>query len=72
MRLNLLLKDYVRALIHSRKMNLKAIEEEGLEEVKVQFYAMMVEYHTVERNAWEICQAYYKIASVPVPADNQR
>ena len=127
-RLNLLKKDYIRALIHSRKvyqcmhtyihtyisiciqlrmhislciftssylvthlyvymynvcvyvieyydvfsmnyqMNLKTIEETGFEEVKVKFYRMMIEYHMVEKNTWEIAQAYYKIANTPMLA----
>ena len=61
MRLNLLKKDFIRTLIHSRKMNTKIIEEEGLSEIKIKFYTMMIEYYTTEKNAWEICQAYYKV-----------
>lgn len=64
-RLNLLKKDYIRALIHSRKMNPKTIEEAGFETVKITFYRMMIEYYMVEKNTWEIAQAYYKIASTP-------
>ena len=60
-RLNLLKKDYIRALIQSRKMNRKTIEEEGYDEIKVSFYSMMVEYYTHELDAWEICNCYYKI-----------
>ena len=37
-RLNLLKKDYVRALIQSRKMNRKLLDEEGFEEIKVESY----------------------------------
>jgi 26S proteasome regulatory subunit N5 len=37
-RLNLLKKDYVRALIQSRKMNRKVLDEEDFNEVKVKFY----------------------------------
>lgn len=60
-RLNLLRKDYIRALIQSRKMNRKIIEEEGFENVKLEFYRMMVEYHRHERDSWEMCQCYFKI-----------
>eukprot|EP01036_Dinobryon_divergens_P022207 gene22207-30447_t len=60
-RLNLLKKDYIR-------MNLKTIEETGFEEVKVKFYRMMIEYHMVEKNTWEIAQAYHKIANTPMLA----
>ena len=61
MRLNLLKKDYIRALIQSRKMNRKTIEEEGYEEIKVSFYNMMVEYYMHEVDAWEISKCYFKI-----------
>jgi 26S proteasome regulatory subunit N5 len=62
-RLNLLKKDYIRALIASRKMNLKTIEEDGFTEVKIKYYTMMVEYNTVEKNVWEMSQSYNKLAS---------
>lgn len=62
MRLNLLKRDYIRVLIHSRKMNLKTIEEDGFAQVKIRFYTMMVEYHSVQRDPWEVCQAYYKVS----------
>lgn len=61
MRVTLVKKDYIRALIHSRKMNTKTLEEVGFASVKIKFYTMLVEYYSVERNAWEICQAYYKV-----------
>ncbi len=60
-RLNLLRKDYIRAAIHSSKMNRKTLEESGFEAIKVRFYTMQIEYFMVEKNAWEICQAYYKV-----------
>jgi len=60
-RLNLARKDYIRALIQSRKMNRKALEEEDFVHVKVSFYRMMVEYHRHELDTWEICQCYYKL-----------
>lgn len=70
-RLNLLVKDYIRTTIHSRKVNLKTIEEEGFESIKVRFYTMMVELHTIQKDPWEACQAYYKIAETVLkdPAD---
>lgn len=61
MRVTLVKKDYIRALIHSRKMNIKTLEEDGFADVKIKFYTMLVEYYSVERNAWEISQAYYKV-----------
>lgn len=62
-RLNLLRKDLVRALIHSRKMNKRTLEEtdEGFDQVKIYFYRLMVQYHLHEKNYWEIAQCFYKI-----------
>lgn len=60
-RLNLLKKDYIRVSIHSRKMNPKTIEEDGFEEIKLRFYRMQIEFYTHEKNAWEICQSYFKV-----------
>lgn len=61
MRLNLIKKDYVRALIQSRKMNRTILDEIGMEEVKIKFYTMMIEYHSHDKEVWDICQCYYKI-----------
>lgn len=70
MRLNLANKDFVRMLIQSRKMNVKILEEDGFEEVKVKFYEMMIDYHTEERNEWEICLCYHKIYSTACAQNN--
>lgn len=64
MRLNLLKKDYIRTMIHSRKMNTKTLEEIGFEKIKQTFYTMMIEYHSIELNTWEVCQAYYQVIVV--------
>lgn len=62
-RLNLIRKDFIRTAIQSRKMNLKTIEEEGFEDVKIKYYLMQIEYHMFQKNPWEVCQACFKIAS---------
>ena len=67
-RLNLLRKDYIRAIIQSRKMNRKTIEEPGFEEIKIKYYNMMVEYHTQENDVWEISQCYYKVCLFLLPS----
>jgi hypothetical protein len=54
-------QDYIRMMIHSRKMNPKTLEEDGFEDVKVKYYTMMVSLHVVDRNTWEVCQDYYKV-----------
>jgi 26S proteasome regulatory subunit N5 len=60
-RFNLLNKDYVRAMIQSRKMNRKTIEEPEFQEVKVKFYRLMVEFYSHEKDTWEISQCFYKV-----------
>lgn len=45
-------------------MNRKTIEEDGFEEIKSTFYTYMIEYHTHEKDAWEICNCYYKLYEV--------
>jgi len=65
MRITLVKKDYIRALIHSRKMNTKTLEEAGFADVKIKYYTMLVEYYSQDRNAWEISQAYYKVRFFP-------
>jgi 26S proteasome regulatory subunit N5 len=32
-----------------------------MEDVKIKFYNMMVEYHSHDKEVWDICQCYYKI-----------
>jgi 26S proteasome regulatory subunit N5 len=70
-RLNLRRKDFVRALIHSRKMNRRTLEESGgeaaLDGVKVAFYSLMVEYHLLHgRDYWEVANCYYKVRAPKV------
>jgi 26S proteasome regulatory subunit N5 len=60
-RLNLLRKDHIRTAIHSRKMNLKTIEEASFEDIKIRYYNMQIEYYTHEKNSWEIANAYLKV-----------
>eukprot|EP01034_Spumella_vulgaris_P024809 gene24809-31190_t len=48
-------------------MNRKTLEEADFAAIKVTFYTYQIEYFLVEKNAWEICQAYYKIAQLLLP-----
>lgn len=34
---------------------------QGFEEVKIKYYELVIEYHTHERDAWELCQSYHHI-----------
>mmetsp|Transcript_16903 Transcript_16903/g.25477 ORF Transcript_16903/g.25477 Transcript_16903/m.25477 type:complete len:439 (-) Transcript_16903:192-1508(-) len=70
-RLNILNKDYVRALIQSRKMNRKTLEEATFQDVKVKFYRLMTEYYSHEKDCWEVSQCYYKICDTPIIRDDK-
>lgn len=61
MKLVLLRSDFVRCQILSRKINRKAINEAGLEKLKVQFYQYMIEYYIHEKEDMEVAKAYQTI-----------
>lgn len=72
-RLNMLNEDYVRALIHSRKINAKTISEvtPEMQEVKLAFYRLMTEFHSREQDCYEICQCYLKMLEAPMVLSNE-
>jgi len=64
-RLSLKTKDYVRALINSRKVNRKVLEEDGMDDIKLKYYMLMVEYYSREGDTWELCKCYHAIYRTP-------
>lgn len=64
-RLTLAKKDYVRALIQSRKISRKVLLGEDMQEIKVRFYRLMIEYNTHEQNCFELCCDYHSIYDTP-------
>jgi 26S proteasome regulatory subunit N5 len=65
-RLVLAKKDYVRAYILSLKVNRKLLdEEESFADVKIRFYALMIQYYRHERDAFEISKCYKNVFSSP-------
>lgn len=50
-----------RALTVARPLDRCCCGEQGFEEVKIKYYELMIEYHTHERDAWELCQSYHRI-----------
>lgn len=64
-RLSLALGDFVRALINSRKVNRKVLDDEGMDDVKIRFYTLMIEYHRREEDSWELAQCYFQIFKTP-------
>jgi 26S proteasome regulatory subunit N5 len=63
MRLTLAKQDYVRAYIVSNKIKKAALEEEGMAELKVKFYTLLVTYYKHEREALELAKCYHAIYS---------
>ena len=51
-------KDFVRMYIISKKIDTKNLNEEGFEELKVQFYFLMIKYYLQEDNSLELSKAY--------------
>ena len=49
----------------------KILEEDELQSTKIKYYKMMVDYHTQEKNPWEISQCYYKIYNTKETKDNE-
>jgi len=66
-RLCLAKKDMVRAYIISKKVNKKILDEVDLEDLKIRFYRLLIEYFTFEKNALELARAslaIYKCKSI--------
>jgi len=69
-RLVLDINDFVRAQIISRKINPKVLLEDGMEDLKLQYYTLMVRYYSNEATYLEISKAYQAIYNTPkVKAD---
>jgi len=61
MRLTLAKKDYVRTAIVSGKVNRKAINAEGMEQEKIQYFTLLTEYHKHELDSYELAKDYHQI-----------
>jgi len=72
LRLTLAKADYVRAVINSRKINRKILEEEGMEEIKVRFYRLMIQYDMHENQPFELSQHYHAIYNTSTVKDNEQ
>lgn len=70
-RLTLAKKDFVRALIQSRKINRKVLLDEDMEDIKVRFYKLMIEYDTHEKATFDLCQDFHSIYDTPSVRDGE-
>ena len=54
-------KDFVRAYIIAKKIKRSSLDEPQLEDVKIRFFELMIDYHGVDRDALELAKSYLKI-----------
>mmetsp|Transcript_22550 Transcript_22550/g.31470 ORF Transcript_22550/g.31470 Transcript_22550/m.31470 type:complete len:462 (-) Transcript_22550:309-1694(-) len=65
MRLTLLKQDFVRAAIVAGKVNQKFLKEESMQDYKVQYFQLMTQYHSHDKNAFELAKDYHAMYSTP-------
>lgn len=63
-RLNLKNNDYIRAKIHSRKMNRKTIDEKAFADIKFKYYSLMIDYHLHERETRDLALSFEKLFEI--------
>jgi len=71
-RLMLAKGDRVRAYILSKKVQRKTLEEADLQDLKIRFYKLMVEYFVLEDAPFDLAECFHKIYETPcVQEDDQ-
>lgn len=65
MRLCLAKKDYTRAQIISKKINIKFFEDVANQDLKVHFYNLMIEHAVYSDHHLKACQHYRHLAATP-------
>jgi len=70
-RLTIAKQDWVRVLIVAKKIQMKILNEPDLQDLKLRFHKLMIEYYMHEKDAFELANAYYELATTPcVEEDN--
>lgn len=64
-RLCLKKKDYIRAFIVQKKVDRKQLNDLELEDLKLRFYNILIEYYSHEKDSFELAKAYYAIYRTP-------
>jgi len=71
MRLTLAVKDFVRCRMVARKVNKKVLGEAALQDLKLRFYDLLIQFHTEhDRDTLQLAQHYYAIYSTPGVQEN--
>ncbi|KAF8983431.1 26S proteasome non-ATPase regulatory subunit 12 [Entomortierella lignicola] len=66
MRLCLLKRDYVRANIISKKINIRYFKDTDVQDLKLRYYDLMIEYSLHENEYLNVCKHYRQIYDTPV------
>merc|ERR1711871_410932 len=64
-RLTLAKKDWVRAYITAKKVNRKHLAEDDMQDLKLRFFGLLIEYHIQEKDAFELAQDFHAIYQTP-------
>ena len=63
------MNDMIRLMMVSKKINLKHINHEGLEDLKIKFYSYLVFYHNHKNNYHEVSKSYKIIYDTYISSD---
>lgn len=73
MRLCLAKQDFIRTQIISKKINIKAFEDESSHDLKLKYYQLMIELDLHEKNYLNVCQHYKHSYETPrIQRDEQQ
>jgi len=73
MRLCLLNKDYIRVQIISKKISARYFEseEEDVQKLKIRFYKMMIELHSIEGSYLKCCKNFKQLFDTPIVKNDE-
>jgi 26S proteasome regulatory subunit N5 len=73
LRLCLVRQDRVRAEMVARKVNIKVLQRDDMQDLKLRFNELMIRLHTMNSNFLEICRCYRNMFDTPsVQADREQ
>mmetsp|Transcript_6489 Transcript_6489/g.8394 ORF Transcript_6489/g.8394 Transcript_6489/m.8394 type:complete len:459 (+) Transcript_6489:31-1407(+) len=70
-RLCILKEDWVRVIIVSKKVQRKFLEEVEMQDLKLRYYGLLVEFYLQEKNAMELAHAYFQMYSTPCKTEDE-
>eukprot|EP00823_Brevimastigomonas_motovehiculus_P002591 TRINITY_DN1566_c0_g1_i1.p1 TRINITY_DN1566_c0_g1~~TRINITY_DN1566_c0_g1_i1.p1 ORF type:complete len:453 (-),score=87.90 TRINITY_DN1566_c0_g1_i1:240-1598(-) len=70
LRLVLFKKDYIRSEIIAKKINPKNLNKPDLQDLKLKYYELMIQFYTQKAAYLNICRAYLEMYNTPVVAND--